>query len=107
MTSPGTLNWQAVVKYWPIIVAVVGLMTLGIETRLQVKDLIENRDGEGKQWAKIGANEKGIENLQTRMGPVESRLSDDAFAEWNRWRATMDARVTGVEVDIRDLQRAR
>lgn len=45
--------------------------------------------------------------LLQRLEAVERRTDDSAFVDWNRWRATVDAKIVGIETDIQDLQRAR
>lgn len=53
-----------------------------------------------------------VENLKTaddrallqRLEAVERRTDDTALTDWNRWRATVDAKLVGIEVDIRDLR---
>lgn len=37
------------IKWWPAILAIFTLITLGAETRLEVKALKDNRDGYKKQ----------------------------------------------------------
>ena len=51
-------------KWWPAILAVVTIISLGVETRLEVKTLKDNREGYKKQW-------EVISNLKDRVQKVE------------------------------------
>lgn len=63
-----------ILKWWPAILAVVTLISLGVETRLEVKTLKDNRDGYRKQWELIG-------DLRDRVNKIEVEVD---FLQGNR-----------------------
>ena len=83
-----TLNWAVVIKYWPVVLAVAGLLVMGAETRYQVQGLLERKESDRRQWELI-------------------RETGTAITAMQEWRRSTDSRLVGIEVDIRDLERGR
>lgn len=55
------------VKYWPVILAFIAVLALGVETRVEVKHLQDKRESDVRQWQQIGM-------LKERMAAVEAEL---------------------------------
>ncbi len=56
-----------IVKWWPAILAIVTVITLGVETRLEVKTLKDNRSGYIRQWELIGELRDRVQKIEVEV----------------------------------------
>jgi hydroxyethylthiazole kinase-like sugar kinase family protein len=98
-------TWDRVVRFWPIVLFIILAAVAVGETRVRVASLEDKLVADRKQWELIRENNNEIIQLKADLHFVKQRTSDDAFSDWTAWRATTDAKITGLEVEIKDLQR--
>ncbi len=55
------------IKWWPAILAVVTVIALGAETRLEVKALKDNRTGYVRQWELIGELRDRVQIIEVEI----------------------------------------
>ena len=56
-----------IIKWWPAILAVVTVIALGAETRLEVKTLKDNRTGYVRQWELIGELRDRVQIIEVEI----------------------------------------
>ena len=85
---------QNIIKYWPVIVSVAILAGSAVETRIQVKQLLERDGGNKRQWQLISGHSIEITKLQQEILPLQQL----DLQEWGYVRRQ-------VEINRGDIQR--
>ena len=100
-------TWDRIIQFWPIALFLLGLAVAIGESRVKIANLQDKVTADAEQWKLIRDQGTEITTLKSDVHYIKARTDDNALRDWTAWRATTDAKITGIEVEIRDLQRSR
>lgn len=71
---------HALLRYWPIVAfALAGLLGaygVGIRAQVQIENLMEDREGDRRQWQVIADHTQQITRLQTELEGLRRQVDD-------------------------------
>lgn len=89
-----------VVRYWPLLLIVFAMVAAGVETRLQVRALMQDRQQDSRQWEIIRTNLERGQAHDTRIREIERHMTPEAIQKWGAVQAQVarhEREITAIE----------
>jgi len=86
-----------VVTYWPIMTGVAVLIGLAVETRIQVRGLIQDKSEMKALRKQISDQDKEITGLRSWKTEVDKMITPEAMQRWGQVQDAVDRHGRAIE----------
>ena len=81
---------RALLKWWPMVLAVLFVVAAGAETRYQVAQLVADKSVNIAQWRLLREQTQILTNHETQIRSMQRHMTPQAIQRWGQIQATVD-----------------
>ncbi len=92
-------------RWWPVLIAFVALLTMAVEVRFQVRQLVADKSVNEAQWGVIEATADEVVRLIEWQKYINQVVTVEGMQEWGRVKDEVPRLRISAEANRRELDR--